>query len=86
MCSSYVQDIFWIKFNKICWWTVCGIWRKEESQSEPKVLAGTTKSDVITEMKKTPGKVDLGEGEDQETSFEHLKFNVFISQSNGDTE
>lgn len=41
---------------------------------------------MITEMKKTPGKVDLGEGEDQETSFEHLKFNVFISQSNGDTE
>jgi len=41
---------------------------------------------VITEMKKNPGKADLGEGEDQEMSFEHLKCNVFISQSNGDTE
>lgn len=41
---------------------------------------------MTTEMRKTPARADLGEGEDQEISFEHLKFNVFIRQSSGDTE
>ena len=58
----------------------------KKSQGEPKILVRATKSAVITEMKKNPGKANLGEGEDQEMSFEYLKFNVFISQSNGDTE
>ena len=59
---------------------------KKRVKGEPKILTGTTKNAVVTEMKKTPGKADLGEGEDQGMSFDHLKFNVFISQSSGDTE